>query len=72
MARFMHKPYVEHLNIAKKILRYITGIKDLALMFTKLPLFVLLGFWDFDYKDEKYDRKSTFDYVFNIGLGAIS
>lgn len=72
MTRFMHKPYVKHIDVAKKILRYIAIIKDLALKFTKLPLFVLLGFSNSNYGDDIDDRKSTFAYVFNIGFGVIS
>jgi len=72
MARFMQKPYVEHLNAVKKILRYVARTKDLALKYSRLPSFVLSGFTDSDYGGYRDDRKSTFAYVFSIGLGAIS
>ena len=41
MARFMQKPYVEHLNAVKQILRYVAGTKDLALKYSRLPSLVL-------------------------------
>ena len=72
MARFMQKPYVVHLNVVKKILRYVAGTKDLALKYSMLPSFVLSRFIYFDYGGDRDDRKSTSTYVFSIGLGAIS
>ena len=72
MARFMQKPYVEHLNAVKQILRYVAGIKDLALKYSKLPSFVLSRFSDSNYGGDRDDRKSTSAYVFNIGSDAIS
>jgi len=72
MARFMQKPYVEHLNAVKKILRYVAGTKELALKYSRLPSFVLSRFIDSDYGGDRDDRKSTSAYVFSIGLGAIS
>ena len=68
----MQKPYVEHLNAVKQILRYVAGIKDLALKYSKLPLFVLSRYSDSDYGGDRDDRKSTSAYVFSIGSGAIS
>ena len=72
MARFMQKPYVEHLNAVKQILRYVAGTKDLALKYSKLPSFVLSRFSNFDYGGDRDDRKSTSAYVFNIGSSVIS
>lgn len=69
MEWFMYKLYVEHLNATKKILRYVVGTKNLALKYSKFPSFFLLGFLDFDYGGDRYDRKSTVDYVFNINSG---
>ena len=71
MARFMQKPYVEHFNVVKQILRYVAGTKDLALKYSKLPSYVLFGFSDSDYGRDRDDRKSTSTYVFSIGSGAI-
>ena len=68
----MQKPYVEHLNSVKKILRYVVGNKDLALTYSKFPLFVLSRFLDFDYGGDRDDRKSTSMYMYIIGSGAIS
>ena len=71
MAQFMQKLYVEHLNAVKQILRYVARIKDLVLKYSKLPSFVLSRFSNFDYRGDRYDRKSTSAYVFSIGSGAI-
>ena len=72
MARFIQKPYVEHLNAVKQILRYVAGTKDLALKYSRLPLIFLSRYTDSDYGGDRYDKKSTSAYVFSIGLGAIS
>jgi len=71
MARFMKKSYVKHFNVVKQILKYVVGIKDLALKYSKLPSFVLSNFSDYDYREDRDDRKSTSAYVFSIGSGAI-
>ena len=72
MARFMQKPYMEHLNVVKQILRYVAGTKDLTLKYSKLPSFVFSWFSNFDYGGDRDDRKSTFAYVFSIGSDVIS
>lgn len=68
----MQKPYIAHLLEAKKILKYITGTKDLALKYIKLIFFVLFGFSNYNYGGDKDDRKSTSSYVFSSGSGVIS
>ena len=72
MARFMQKPYVEHLQATKKILKYLAGTQDLALKFTKLSSIGLVGYSDSDYGGDSIDRKSTTAYVFNIGSAAVA
>jgi len=46
-------------------------MKDLALKYSKLPFFILLGFLEFDYGEDRDDMKSNYAYVFSIGSGAI-
>jgi len=48
------------------------GTKDIALKYTKLPSFIILGFWNSNYGGDKDDRKSTSTFVFSIGVGVIS
>lgn len=72
MAHFMQKPYVEHINVVKQILRYVAGTKGLALKYDRFPLFVLLRFLDSNYGGNRDDRKLTSSYVFSIGSSAIS
>ena len=67
----MQKLYGEYLNVVKKILRYVVGMKDLALKYSKFLSFVLLGFSNFDNEANRNDRKSTFGYVFSICSGTI-
>ena len=68
----MQKPYVEHLNFVKQILRYLARTKVLALKYSKLPSFVLSRFINSDYEGDRDDRKSISAYVFSIGSSAIS
>ena len=68
----MQKPYVDHLNAIKQILRYVARIKDIALKYSKVPSIILLRFSNYDYGGDRDDRKSTFAYVFSIGSSAIS
>jgi len=68
----MEKPYVENFNVVKQFLRYVAGMKDLGLKYSKLLSFVLSRFSDFDYGGDKDDKKSTSTYVFSIGSGVFS
>jgi len=68
----MQKPYVEHLNVVKQILRYVARTKDLALKYSKLSSFFLLGFSYSNYGGDRDEKKSTSTHVLGIGLGAIS
>ena len=72
MEWFIQKIYVEHLNIVKQILMYVAGIKDLALKYSKLPLFVLFRLSDYDYGGDRDDKKLSFSYMFSIGSDANS
>ena len=72
MVQFMQKPYVEHFNTVKQILRYVVRTNDLALKHSKFPSFVFIGFSNSNYGEDRDNKKSTFVYVFSIGLGVIS
>lgn len=72
MVWFMQKLYVEHLNNVKKILRYVTRMKDITLKYFKLPFFILSRFSSSNNGGYRDDRKSPSAYVFSISLYTIS
>jgi len=49
LPRYMQNPYMEHLNVLKRILRYIYGIRNLALNYSSLQYFELVGYLDASY-----------------------
>ena len=48
ISRFMHSPTVHHLGSAKRILKYVAGILDFGVWYTKVSDFRLYGFSDSD------------------------
>nr|KYP34842.1 Retrovirus-related Pol polyprotein from transposon TNT 1-94 [Cajanus cajan] len=61
-----------HLLAAKRILRYLQGIREFGLFYKKCEKFNLLGFTDSDYVGDQDDRKSTSGCVFMLGTGVVS
>ncbi|KAG6521943.1 hypothetical protein ZIOFF_019077 [Zingiber officinale] len=61
-----------HFGVAKRILRYVAGIVDYGIYYTKALKFDLCGFTDSDWASSIDNRKSTSTSIFNIGSGAIS
>ena len=59
-------------NVVNQILRYVAGMKDISLKYSKFPSFILSRFSHSDYEGYRYDRKLTYDYVFSISSGVIS
>lgn len=72
LARFAAHPTLHHIQIAKKLLRYLSGKSNIKINFpsSHLPI-VLEGFADADYA-ESNDRRSTTSYIFTINQGAVS
>lgn len=64
---FMQEPWDNHLNAAKRVLRYIQGTKDFGLLYTKTTNFVLGGYSDVDFARSIDDRASTLGYLMNMG-----
>ena len=52
--------------MAKKVLRYLQGTKDLMLTYQRIDTLKVVGFSDFDYAGCVNDRKSTSGYIFMI------
>ena len=59
------------LTAAKRILRYLKGIQDLAITYVKGESDELLGYSDTDWAGDKDSRRSTSGHLFLLGGGAI-
>jgi hypothetical protein len=70
-SRYLSNPGPQHVNLARRILRYLKGTKTLQLTY-KGQLQRLNGFTDADWGGCRNTRRSTAGYLFNIGSGAIS
>ena len=61
-----------HWKIAKKVLRYLHGTKDLMLTYRRTDTLKVVSFSNFDYVGCLDDKKSTSDYIFRMVEGAVS
>lgn len=69
---YMEKPTEMHLQVSKRILRYLKGTMELGIGYRKGGKGSLIAFADSDYAGDVDDRKSTSGYVFMLGTGAVS
>ena len=75
LSRFLDSPGMAHWKAAKRVLRYLSGTKELALTYRKDKDGIeLRGAGDADCAGDIDDRRSTTGYLFNVqnGSGAIS
>ena len=68
----MQTPTNEHLNAAKRVLRYIKHTINHALFYKCDEELQVKGFSDADWAGSKEDRRSTSGYVFMIGSNPIT
>ena len=68
----MLKPNDSHWKAAKKVLRYLKGTMNFAILYTDKFDVQLVGFSDSDWAGNPYDRRSTTGYAFNIGSGVVA
>ncbi|RVW57878.1 Retrovirus-related Pol polyprotein from transposon TNT 1-94 [Vitis vinifera] len=72
ISRYMAKPTELHLQVTKRILRYLKGTTNYGILYKKGREEELLVFTDSDYAGDIDDRKSTSGYVFLLSSGVIS
>jgi hypothetical protein len=70
--RFMHNPSRPHWNVVKHIFTYLVNTQDYGIKFGPNEPLLLIGYTDLDYVGCLDTRKSTFEYFFRFGYGAIS
>jgi hypothetical protein len=71
-ARFQSDPRESHLNVVKRIFRYLKGTTNLGLLYRKSLDYQLVGFCDADYAGDRIERKSTSDNCQFLGDNLIS
>jgi hypothetical protein len=69
-SRSLSNPGPQHMKLARRILRYLKGTKNLRLTYEG-QLQTLRGFTDADWGGCRATRRSTAGYLFNIGSGAV-
>ncbi|KAG8492422.1 hypothetical protein CXB51_009695 [Gossypium anomalum] len=67
LSRFMHCCNKQHLQAAKRVLRYIKGTLSYGLKFSRNEDLKLIGYTDSDWTGSKDDMKSTSGYAFTLG-----
>ncbi|XP_071739023.1 secreted RxLR effector protein 161-like [Rutidosis leptorrhynchoides] len=72
VSQFMQCPTNVHLDVAKRIIRYVKGSIGHGLWYKKCVNVLLKGFVDADWMGDVNDRHSTSGYCFNMGSAVIS
>ncbi|CAJ2662747.1 unnamed protein product [Trifolium pratense] len=74
VSRYIERPKMSHLSVAKRILRYIKGTLDCGIVFQTpdASSYDLVGYTDSNWCGDKDDRKSTAGYIFLYGGSLIS
>ena len=72
ISRYMENPTEFHLQVAKRVLRYLKGTLDFGIFYKKGGNNELVAFTNSDYAGDLRDRKSTSGYVFLLSSGTIS
>ena len=71
LSRFMSSPSNVHMEVSKRILKYVRGTTNLSIVYSKTGGVKLDGYADSNWVGSVDDMKSTSKYVFTIGSGAI-
>ena len=70
--QYMSQPKAEHLQCAQRILHYVSGTKDRALLYQTGIVEQLVGYTDVDWDGNVGDRKLAFRFPFSLGSAAIA
>ena len=72
ISRFMEPPKDSHWQACKRILRYVSGTKELGILYSTSKNFKLIGYTNSDNGSNIDDRKRTSGYTFHFGTGIVS
>ena len=70
--RYLSDPGQSHWKEAKKVLKYLQGIKDLMLTYWRTNTLEVVGFSGSNYARYMDDKKSTSGYIFMMAEGVVS
>ena len=71
VSKYQSNPGMEHWMMVKHILKYLQRMRDYMLVYHCNEL-LPLGYIDLDFQFDRDSRKSTADFVFTLGGGAVS
>ena len=71
-SRFQSNSKISHLNTAKRNIKYLSGICNYGLFYSKESNLSLAGFLDSDWASNADDRKSTTGRYFYVGANLIA
>ncbi|XP_071735125.1 uncharacterized mitochondrial protein AtMg00810-like [Rutidosis leptorrhynchoides] len=72
VSRYMSNPKKPHLDVVRRILRYVKGIINFGILYKKTKECHMTGYCDADYAGDYDTRRSTTGYMFSLGSGVIS
>jgi hypothetical protein len=72
VSRFMEKPTQEHLEVVKRIIRYIAGTIRYGVQYGREEEWKLIGFSDSDLSGDVDTRKCTSGIIFFLGYSHVS
>ena len=72
LGRYLSYPGQSHWKVAKKVLRYLLGTRDLMLTYRRIDALGLVGFSDSDYVGYVDDKKFISDYIFIMVEGVVT
>jgi hypothetical protein len=74
LSEFMQNPGMAHWEEAKRVIRYLKGVKSEKLIFQKCDpaLFKLYGYVDSDWESHRDTRRSRAGYIFKLGQCIVS
>ncbi|XP_050147281.1 uncharacterized mitochondrial protein AtMg00810-like [Malus sylvestris] len=72
VSQFMHSPTMDHLQVVKRILRYLKGSVGRGLLMQNNVHTHILGYTDADWAGNSLDRKSTTGFCIFVGGNLVS
>ncbi|XP_043813696.1 secreted RxLR effector protein 161-like [Manihot esculenta] len=71
LGRYQSNPSINHQKVAKKVLRYLQGMKDYMLTYKRSDHLEVIGYSNSNFAGYVDSRKSMFGYLFLLADGAI-
>ena len=71
-SRFQSNPKISHLNVVKRIIKYVSGTCDYGLFYSKEPNLSLTRFSDLNWASNANDRKSTAGGCFYVEANLVA